>query len=58
MSDAWPAIGTTVPKVAAREGMVALARAAASAIEIGQQFQRIYGVLERYDLMPVGRRNQ
>ncbi len=41
MSEAAPAIGTTVPNVAAREGMAALARAAASEIEIRQVFQRI-----------------
>jgi hypothetical protein len=34
-------IGTTVPKVAAREGRAALARVAASEIEIRQQFRRI-----------------
>jgi hypothetical protein len=41
MSEAAPAIGTTVPKVAAREGMAALVRAAASEIEIRQLVQRI-----------------
>jgi hypothetical protein len=35
-------MGTTVPKVAAREGMAALARAATSEIEIRQPCQRIY----------------
>jgi hypothetical protein len=41
MSEAGPAIGTTVPNVAAREGMAALASTAASEIESRQSFLRI-----------------
>jgi hypothetical protein len=40
MSEAWPPIGTTVPKEAASAGAAALVRAA-SAMEIRHPFQRI-----------------
>jgi hypothetical protein len=51
ISDAWPPIGTTVPKVAAIEGVALLARAA-SAIDTRQPFQRIYRFFDLFNYSP------